>query len=368
MTAYMEISSLFEEQWTGIPTVVAALAEQAIEDHLIEWQFIYETVLLPESLVKTMLSERSGKSARILFQETVWEHTHVSYSDAAHSKAVFTNIKPMRGLFEQEAMIIYDLSPMLTPQFHHADTIDHFANRFRGDVASSVYFFPISEASRGDMETYFGVKRSDSTILSMGVDIDLMNLSVAQDIARHSLVEPYIVVLGTLEPRKNGRLVLEYIARNPGFAHRYKIVFVGREGWLAEREQLISQAERCGVPRDQIIFTGYVSEQEKVVLLYNAAFCIYASFFEGYGLPILEAALLGKLIVCSNTSSMPEVAPEQCFFFDPGSILELSRAIGYAEKRFKQMRSALALPEVVKKLNEYRWDRCYSGVREWIVS
>lgn len=368
MKAYLEISALFEAQWTGIPTVVAALAEQAIEDPSIEWQFIYETVVLPKPLVQTMLSERSGSTARKIFQDTAWEHIHVSYVDAASSKAVFTNIKPMRGLFEQEAMIIYDLSPMLTPQFHHADTIDHFANRFRGDVSSSVHFFPISEASRGDMETYFGIERSASTIIPMGVDVDIMSLSMAQDIARRSSVEPYVVVLGTLEPRKNGRMVLDYIARNPGFAHRYKVVFVGREGWLAEREHLVAHAERSGVSRDQIVFTGYVTEQEKISLLYNSQFCIYASYFEGYGLPILEAALLGKLIVCSNTSSMPEVAPDQCFFFDPGSILELARAIGFAEKRSKQMRPALALPEVMERLNQHRWDRCYDGVREWINS
>ncbi len=368
MTAYLEISALFETQWTGIPTVVAALAERALNDPSVGWQFIHETVILPDEMVRTMLAERSGMTARRLFQEAAWDHRHVSYDEAARGKAVFTNIKPMRGLFGQEAMIIYDLSPMLTPQFHNSDTIDHFANRFRGDVETSVHFFPISEASRGDMETYFGIARSACTIIPMGIDVDLMSLSYAQEIARSSAVEPYVVVLGTLEPRKNGRMVLEYVARNPGFAHRYKVVFVGREGWLAEREQLVAHAERSGVPRDQIIFTGYVTEQEKTCLLYNSAFCIYASYFEGYGLPILEAALLGKLIVCSNTSSMPEVMPEQCFFFDPGSVIELAKAISYAEKRSKQIRPVLALPEIIDRLEKYSWSHCYDGVQAWVKS
>jgi glycosyltransferase involved in cell wall biosynthesis len=366
MTAYMEISALFEPQWTGIPMVVASLAEQALADPSVDWKFINETVILSRSMVETILAERSGASARRIFQDEMWTHRHVSYDDAACSKAVFTNIKPMRGLFGQEAMIIYDLSPMLTPQFHNSDTINHFSNRFRSDIETSNHFFPISEASRDDIETYFGVPRSSSTIIRMGVDMDPMSLSMAQEIARSASVEPYVVVLGTLEPRKNGRLVMEYIARNPGFAHRYKVVFIGRGGWLGEREELIAQTGRSGVPRDQIVFTGYVTEQEKIGLLYNAAFCIYASYFEGFGLPILEAGVLGKLIVCSNTSSMPEVMPDQCLFFDPSSVLELARAIGYAEKRSKQMRPALALPEIAERLTQHSWRLCYEGVQEWV--
>ena len=276
-----------------------------------------ETIELPRAMLEQMIAESSGTMAGVMFSEHIWEQMHVRYSEAASSKAVFTNVKPARNLFAQEAMVVYDLSPILTPQFHNIDTINHFGNRLRADIESSTHFFPISKSTRDDLETYFGVPRSASTVVPMGIDVDLTSLSIAQEIARAHQVEPYVVVLGTLEPRKNGRLVLEYLARNPGFANRFKVVFIGRDGWLDERRELVRLAEAAGVDPDAIVFTGYVSELEKLCLLYNSAFCIYASFFEGYGLPILEAAVLGKLIVCSNTSSMPEVVPEQCFFFDP---------------------------------------------------
>lgn len=368
--AYLEVSALFEAHWTGIPTVVAALAAEALNDPKIDWVFIRETLIVPHATIADMLSARSGQLANRNYDRKIWQQAHFDYANASRSKAIFTNIKPVRGLFGQEAMIIYDLSPILTPQFHDSGMVDHFANRFREDVESSVHFFPISEASRGDIETYFGVPRSASTIIAMGVDIDPVSLSTAQAIARDTVVEPYIVVLGTLEPRKNGRLVLEYLIRNPDFAERFRIVFVGRDGWLAERDRLLEKAEASGVGRDRIVFTGFVSEHEKICLLYNAAFCVYASFFEGYGLPILEAAVLGKMIVCSNTSSMPEVSPEQCFFFDPVSISDFAHAISGAEQACEQLqqRAPLSLADLTDRVASHRWSRCYDGIRDWVLS
>lgn len=198
--------------------------------------------------------------------------------------------------------------------------------------------------------------------------MDLNSVSLAQEVARCHAVEPYIVVLGTLEPRKNGALVLQYLARNPAFADRFKVVFVGRDGWLREKDKLLLDAERAGVPADRIVFTGFLDERDKTVLLYNASFCVYASFFEGFGLPVLEATVLGKIVVCSSASSMPEVAPDLCLFFDPHEVLDFARAMQNAEKRCRQMRSALALPDVAERLSRRGWDATYGAIKEWVLS
>jgi len=365
-TAYLEVSGLLEAEWTGIGTVIAGLARLALDDSCTDWRFLNETMQLPRAMIERMLVERSGTVASVALTDGLWDQPVLPYEEAANARAVFPNIKPMRGLFAAEAIIVYDLTPILTPQFHNAGTIGHFANRIRSDIATSSHFFPISNATRDDLETYFRVPRSACTVVQMGLDFDLFHLSLAQEIARSYQAEPYVVVLATLEPRKNGRLVLEYLARNPGFASRFRVVFIGREGWLEERKALLEHAQRAGVPRDRVIFTGFVSEQEKISLLFNCSFCIYASFFEGYGLPILEAAVFGKLIVCSNTSSMPDVAPQNCFFFDPKSLLEFSRAISLAEKRALQVRPSVDLAEVASKLADHGWEDLYDAVRTWV--
>lgn len=363
--AYLEVSPLLEPHWTGIPAVTAAIAEQALADPSVDWRFFYCALPIPAAVLRAVLAARHGETLRSFIAGHVWSRQDLRYEDGAGAKAVYTSMKTTRSLFGKEAMLVYDLSPLLTPQFHTADNIGHFSNRFRPDVATSDHFFCISRATRDDMVGYFKVRPDQCSIVPMGVSLDLAAVSLAQDLARDHAIEPYVVVLGTLEPRKNGRMVLRFLARNPGFAARYRVVFVGREGWLDERAQLMDDIEQAGVDPGRVVFTGFVSETEKVALLQNCAFCIYASFFEGYGLPILEAAVLGKLVVCSSSSSMPEVAPDQCFFFDPLSATEFGRAIARAEAAAAGMERPSSLAEISSRLAAHGWDECYRPVGAW---
>jgi glycosyltransferase involved in cell wall biosynthesis len=78
---------------------------------------------------------------------------------------------------------------------------------------------------------------------------------------------------------------------------------------------------------DRIHFTGFVSDKE-LLDLYNASdFFVFPSFYEGFGLPVLEAMACGRAVACSNTSAIPEVADAAAILFDPSSTLEITRAI-----------------------------------------
>lgn len=366
--AYLGIDALFENTWTGIPNVVAAIAEGAMNDPDIDWTFLYETIEIPKDLVRTFLKARSGKGGLSALEQLVWEQPPISRDVAAEGVGVYTNIKPMRRFFGYEASILYDLSPLLTPQFHSDGNVSHFSTRFRDDVASSDHLFCISQACLSDVATYFGTPTEKMSIIEMGVDFDPADLTAAGlGLGSATRVEPYIAVLGTLEPRKNGRMVLDYLAENPRFATRFRVVFVGREGWLDGRGKLMEALTAAGVSQDRVIFTGYVSETEKTMLLLNAAFCVYPSFFEGYGLPVLEASALGKITVCSNSSSIPEVFPENCVFFNPLESFEFARAMKFAEIRAAQTRAeSQSLSDLIDRTAPYGWQRCYPGIAGWV--
>ena len=366
--AYLEVGALFDNVWTGIPNVVAALAEGALEDQSIDWSFLYETVVLPPDVVRGFIKRRSGEGGLAVLEQLIWNQPPVTPEAAADGVCIYTNIKPMRRYFGREASVIYDLSPLLTPQFHNSDNIDHFANRFRGDIESSDHLFCISRACMTDVGTYFGKPVEDMSIIEMGVDYDPADLTSARlDLGRAVRLEPYVAVIGTLEPRKNGRMVLDFLAANPRFADRFRIVFIGREGWLDGRAQLMDAVYKAGVDHDRVFFTGYVSETEKVTLLLNAAFCVYPSFFEGYGLPVLEASALGVLTVCSNSSSMPEVAPESCIFFDPLDPFQFAGAMKVAELRSAQSRPARqSVFDLIVRTAPVGWSRCYPQVARWV--
>ncbi|MBN9479304.1 MAG: glycosyltransferase family 4 protein [Bordetella sp.] len=366
--AVLDVGALFEEHWTGIPNVVAALVRHALEDQSIDWTFTHETVPLPRDLVVKFLRQRSGAGGLDVLSQLVWDTPPIAQADAAEMVAVFPNIKPVRRYFGKEAAIIHDLSPVVTPQFHNADNIFHFANRIRSDIETSEHLFCVSQATLTDVEAYFGKPRSEMSVIRLGCEFEPNELSAGALQLRPELsVERYVVVIGTLEPRKNGSLIFDYLMTDPGFASRFRIVFVGRDGWLDEKARLMNRLDGAGVAADRILFTGFISNEERTALMLNSAFCIYPSFFEGFGLPVLEAGALGKVTVCSNSSSMPEVLPEQCVFFDPTEPFEFAQALRTAELRAAQTRSAgQSIPDLLQRTAPHGWERCYAEIARWV--
>ncbi|MCA3357510.1 MAG: glycosyltransferase family 4 protein [Roseomonas sp.] len=371
MKAYLEISCLIlDDNWTGIPLVAAALANQALadEDDRIEWGFLFETIPLPKDLVRNLLIAQTGRPVRAELPDLLWRTPPLAWRVSREAAAIFPNMKPVRRYFKREAMVIHDLSTLLFPHFHKHDAVNHYANRFLDDVASTGHFFCNSSATREDLKIYLGVEHNATSIIPFGIDLKWEDVSAAQRIGDFGKVEPYVAVVGTLEPRKNGRIVIEFLAKHPDFAKRNRIVFIGRDGWLDERRKIYDQMAELGIPADRVVFTGFVSEREKITLMYHSRFCIYPSFFEGFGLPVLEAAVLGKNIVCSNSSSMPEVAPDKCYFFDPNSLTEFARAMRNAERGSEFKGVSRSLEDVMSAAAKYNWSGAYEEVKRWVLA
>lgn len=368
--AYFEIAPLFEKQWTGIPIVTAELATRALNDATLEWTFLYEDILIEKEITEDILSRRSGGAYLSYLEKRLWAQNILSPNEIRNGICIFPNVKALRNRFKKEAMIVHDLSTLLTPEFHNLDTINHHANRIRGDIASSDHLFCVSQATLGDVSSYFGVDKSKLSVLPLGMTIDPCLLHrVSSTRATDQMKQQYVCVLGTIEPRKNGGIVLELLKEFPEILKRYKIIFVGRDGWRDQKNVLLSELKSINADVDRIIFTGFVSEEEKLRLILESRFCIYPSFFEGFGIPVLEAAVLGKFIVCSNTTSLPEVAPDMCFFFAPTDVTSLADAFRKAEKATQLSRlSSLSFHDLWLRCSARDWTQGYDMLRQWIMS
>jgi glycosyltransferase involved in cell wall biosynthesis len=137
---------------------------------------------------------------------------------------------------------------------------------------------------------------------------------------------PFILTVGDLQPRKNHVGLIQafegLVQTHPQIRH--KLVFAGKDTWFAPQ---IREAARNSRVADRIHFTGFV-EDDDLLRLYNACECfVFPSFYEGFGIPILEAMACGRAVACANTSSMPEVADGAGILFDPKSRSEIARAL-----------------------------------------
>jgi glycosyltransferase involved in cell wall biosynthesis len=140
-------------------------------------------------------------------------------------------------------------------------------------------------------------------------------------------VEPFLLVLGSIEPRKNVALVLQWLSEHPEVLDEVRVVFAGRQAWGQSFASLIEEhGLQATAAAGRIVHTSFVDEAFRTALLVGAAGLIYPSVFEGFGLPLLEAMATGTPVLSSVSSSMPEVVGDCGYYFDPYSVASLHAA------------------------------------------
>jgi glycosyltransferase involved in cell wall biosynthesis len=170
---------------------------------------------------------------------------------------------------------------------------------------------------------------------------------------RYNLNYPFILYVGTLEPRKNIPTLLKalYKLKKQGINH--KLVITGKKGW--KYKNIFETIEKLNLQKD-VIFTGYVPDED-LPALYNAAdLFVYPSIYEGFGLPPLEAMQCGTPVITSNTSSLPEVVGDAGIMVNPYDVDEL------ANKMYEVLTNDGLREELSKKGLEraklFSWKKC----------
>ncbi len=137
---------------------------------------------------------------------------------------------------------------------------------------------------------------------------------------------PFVLTVGDLQPRKNHLGLLhafeETLRQHPHLPHR--LVFVGKETWYSK---VLHRAVLRSSIADRVHFTGFVEDPDLLHFYGACDLFVFPSFYEGFGLPILEAMACGRAVACSSATAMPEVANAAGILFDPYSVPHMSRAI-----------------------------------------
>ncbi len=141
--------------------------------------------------------------------------------------------------------------------------------------------------------------------------------------------QPFILYVGTLQPRKNlVRLIhaFELLRRNAStqVSSPQQLVIAGKIGWLSDE---IMQTIRRSPYKKDIICTGFVSDEEKIILYRSAMCTVLVGLYEGFGIPVLEAMAYGSLAVVSKSSSLPEVVDSAGILVEPMSVKDIARGI-----------------------------------------
>ena len=360
---YIDVAPLQEVEYTGIPQVVAKLCEEMLGDDAVEPAFFYNRHEAPAWLIEHVLKERTGSILRWAAGRYVFEPLLHERVGSQPLWGLHCNMKYSRRMFPVEGQIVHDLTTLVTPQHHTSDANTYHQTKFYGDLMSDDLIVCVSRSTAEDLADFYpeACARSPVVVSHLGVDWSHIPQSV-QD--ADWLVEPYVFVLGTLEPRKNMGVVLDLLERDPGFAERCRVVFGGRVGWGdAFEKQIEKRGLRDLAARGRVLQTGFVTETVKYRLLKHAAAVVYPSMYEGFGLPVAEAISLGTPLVTTASSSLPEVGREFAYYFNPDSLDSFVSALeaALAAGRVHVGRDA----ETLEQWRSYfSWGRHYKQVRE----
>lgn len=191
-----------------------------------------------------------------------------------------------------------------------------FNGAFRAAMAAD-WVVAISKFSkRHFLETFPHFPEERVRVVYPNSRFDKFDIEAIKPNLKFNLIEnKFWLSVGTIEPRKNLiMLVNAYKDYASQVSSPMPLVIAGGSGWMTEEFQKILRSEGLDVP---IILTGYVNDAELIWLYQNCYANLYPSLFEGFGLPILEAMQFGAATICSNTSSMPEVAGNAAILLNP---------------------------------------------------
>lgn len=197
-------------------------------------------------------------------------------------------------------------------------------------VARATHVLADSQATKDDLIALYGTPSDKVTVLLSGVSEHFRPVDnpAARQVVRERYgipPEPYILSVGTVQPRKNYARLMEALAMlGPSAAHVHLVIAGGR-GWLDS--PIYGAVKTLGL-EGRVHFTGFVADDD-LPALYSDALCLaYPSLYEGFGFPVLEAFACETPVVTSKLSSMPEVAGDAALLVDPYDVAALSVALG----------------------------------------
>ncbi len=226
------------------------------------------------------------------------------------------NFIPNRGIKAKKVVTtVHDFSFWLYRDFHPKEKVDYFDREFLKGVERSDFLITGSEFTKGEILERLSFPEDRVKVIYHGVDHQ--RFRIYEDNSLDFIVpEKFILSVGSIEPRKNLISLLKaYSSLDETIKDEYRLLLVGFRGW--NNQEILELIEKN---REYVEYLGFISTTD-LAKLYNLATCfVYPSFYEGFGLPVLEAMASGSAVLSSEASSLREVGGDAVLYCNPDSI------------------------------------------------
>lgn len=269
-------------------------------------------------------------------------------------------------------LTVHDLSFLRVPHFFVPGFRDYLEGAVSRSICRADHILADSESTRSDLVELMGVSQHKITVVYPGIEARFARVQdqgeLAQVAARYRLPKRFLLGLGTLQPRKNFEGLIhafdQLLASASGRQELadLHLVICGGHGWMYEG--LVDRAAHYGLST-RVHFPGYIRDEDLPALYSLASVLAFPSWYEGFGLPVLEAMACSTPVVAADNSSLPEVVGRAGLLVDAGSADQLADAL----------QRLLTDPELVNVLTSegrrqagnFTWDRAARQLRALYV-
>ncbi len=285
---------------------------------------------------------RFGLPLRLLFSPI----NHTSFWSPAHYAPSY--------LGSPSVVTIHDLAYEYFPDLFLPSDLYKLKNWTRSAVARASSLIAVSAATKADLVKLYGIDPRKITVIHNGYDSDFFNTK--NDINKSIIgnwslaIGNYILFLGTIQPRKNAIKLVQAFRLLKEQGYKGKLCLAGNIGWLADETLAVINASP---DRQDIVLTGYVSDEARLTLYLGCDVYVLPSLYEGFGLPAVEAMACGAPVAVANNSSLPEVVGRAGLLFNERDPADIARAI----LALKKDRAGWAKKSLARA-KHFSWDHC----------
>ncbi|RTY83465.1 glycosyltransferase family 1 protein [Flavobacterium sp. LS1P28] len=235
---------------------------------------------------------------------------------------------PLIPIKVKKIVTLHDMTFFLYPEFHKKFYVIFFRTIIRASIKGCYRIICVSQSTKEDVIRIFNLQeniKNKLVVIPLGTNFSLNTYNKIETniLTTYNLfAKKYLLFIGTIEPRKNIKSIIEAYSNLPEIC--LDLVIVGKKGW--HYDDVFEKVKELKLEH-RIKFTDFVTENEKKQLIFNSYLFIYPSFYEGFGIPLLEAMSFGIPCITSDISSMPEVAGNAAILINPNNVEEISNAI-----------------------------------------
>jgi glycosyltransferase involved in cell wall biosynthesis len=314
--------------------------------------------LYANSRAKPTLRLPPNFRARLIPFPRLWTHARLSLEMASRTPDVLfvpAHVVPLAH--PRTVVTIHDLGYRAFPEAHPPLARRYLDWSTRWSAAAARRVIVPSEATARDLSAVYGTPPGRIVVIPHGHHPRFRPLNAATvdaGLARLGIARPYVLFVGTLQPRKNLARALVAFERLAARGWPGRLVLVGQRGWLSD--PIFSTIARPdSAANSRVHLTGYLADEDVPIVYNGAEGLVFPSLYEGFGLPALEAMACGTPVLTSGTTSLPEVVGDAALLVDPldtdAIASGMARLVGDAALRADLRQRGLA------RAGEFTWRR-----------